>query len=340
MSRVRCSIVGATGYTGMEAIRLMMQQPDIELHRAYGDSRAGERLSDVYPAMRSLADQTLRPMNELADEDADAVILALPHGASAARVRELLDGGYDGVIIDMSADFRLDDPEEYERWYGTPHPEPRLMPSFRYGLADVRGDELHGEKMIAAPGCFATALQLLLLPLIKAGLPGPFSVTGMTGSSGSGKTPSPTTHYTSRTGNLKGYKVMEHRHLAELHQSARHYTGARPAVRFLPVSAPLVRGIWMTAQFSGDDHNGLQQIYEPFYRGARSIRLGQGLPELSGVTGSNFADIGFVEHAEGSVAGIAIDNLIKGAAGQALQCMYLSLGMKHRVDFTCPPHLF
>jgi N-acetyl-gamma-glutamyl-phosphate reductase len=202
-----------------------------------------------------------------------------------------------------------------------------------YGLVDAFRDSIEGADFVANPGCFATAIQLGVKPLSDAGLVDQVFVTGVTGSSGSGATPSSTTHSSSRIGNLKAYKVFEHQHLDEV----RHTVGV--PVHFVPVSGPFVRGIWITIQATLNQEADVDAIFAQAYASSPMVRLRQGMPELKPVIGTNFADIGWVAQGNHVVIGVAIDNLGKGAAGQALQNLNLMLGLPETTGLLTPPQL-
>lgn len=326
---IKVSIVGASGYTGMEAIRILCSHPGVVLQNLYGERTAGSRYEEIYKAMASLVDRPVLPMNALESEDADVVFLGLPHGRSAEAAFVLRKAGFRGYIIDMGSDFRLKNPEDYERWYGRTHPCPELIPGFVYGLTEWYRKEIRSASNVSNPGCFATAIQLGVIPFVRQGLMSACHVTGITGSSGSGSTPSAGTHFSSRFGNIKAYKVYQHQHLGEVYQSLELQLQEKdrvPEIHFVPVSGPFVRGIWMTISFRSLEEADAGGILEEAYYNAPLVRLREGLPELKDVSGSAFADLGCVQSGRNVVVGVAIDNLMKGAASQAIQNMNLMFG--------------
>lgn len=334
------SVVGASGYTGMEAIRILQGHPDVEITRLYGGKSAGSHFTDHYQGMEELVDLPIRDFKELESDTSEAIFMGLPHGKSAAVVRTLLDAGYKGRIIDMSSDFRLKDPAAYEKWYGWSHPHPELIEKFVYGLTEWYRKDIRLATYIANPGCFASAIQLGLLPFAKQGLVSRCDVTGMTGSSGSGATPTAGTHFSNRFGNVKAYKVYRHQHVGEVEQTLADQiqdSSALPDVRFVPVSGPFVRGIWMTLSFIMKEEVHAESLLEEEYYNAPLLRLREGMPELKQVVGSAFTDIGCVQDGRNVVVGVALDNLLKGAASQAIQNFNLMMDLPEEAGLMFPP---
>ena len=349
--KANVSVVGASGYAGMEAVRILHGHPNITIARLYGAGSAGSAFPEHYKGMESLVDLPIYGFDELETDSSDAIFLGLPHGKSAEVVQTLLNAGYKGRINDMSSDFRLKSSEAYEQWYGWTHPCPERIPSFVYGLTEWFRSDIRFASHIANPGCFATAMQLGLLPFVKEGMVSSCEVTGITGSSGSGASPSPGTHFSSRFGNIKAYKVYRHQHIAEVLQSmAAHVAGdgsegvstdasELPNIRFVPVSGPFVRGIWMTLAMTLNEEAHAGNLLEEEYYNAPLVRLQEGLPELKQVAGSAFADIGWVQDGRNIVIGVAIDNLLKGAASQAVQNFNLMMDWPEETGLLFPPSI-
>ena len=325
------AVLGAAGYAGGELLRLLIGHPDITGWVATSRSQAGKPVGEVHPQLRGLTDQ---PFEALAPADAargaDVVFLALEHGESSKVVPGLLEQGV-GLVVDIAADFRVHDLELYQRYYGA-HPAPAAVPLFRYGLADVEGTTLRGARAIAAPGCFATAAQLALYPLRD--LPGLTpSLFAVTGSSGAGVQPRPTTHHPARAHNLFAYSVLSHRHEAELLSSWRRWTGrADAAARLMTHSGPFVRGIHLTLHAyvdQGDERRATSDLFHRAYAGRPFVRLMDQPPELTHVVGTNEAQIFATSTPNGGEVQVmvVIDNLVKGAGGQAIQAMNLALGL-------------
>ena len=336
MKRFKASIIGGSGYGAAEIIRRLLVHPDVELVRVASIDYVGEPLSAAHPNLEGLTDLTFEKLTpEETAAGMDVVFLGLPHKVSAGTVPRILGGS--AKIIDLSGDFRLKDAAAYEKYYGAVHPAPHLLAEAVYGLPEVHREAIRTARLIASPGCFATAITLGLLPLAQQGLlEGGVETVGITGSSGSGAAPSAGTHHPVRAMNLKTYKPLSHQHLPEIHQTLTDAGAVGLALHFVPVSAPLTRGIFATSFVKVDAHLTKERIQEAFlktYEGARFVRIPKKrLPEVVAVSGSNYAEVGFelgpVEGNERTVACFtAIDNLIKGGAGQAVQSMNLALGL-------------
>ncbi|HET9596445.1 MAG TPA: N-acetyl-gamma-glutamyl-phosphate reductase [Anaeromyxobacteraceae bacterium] len=343
--RYRAAVVGGSGYGGAEMIRRLLVHPEVELARVASVDFVGEPLGAAHPSLEGVTDLVFEnlPPGQAA-RGMDVVLLGLPHRVSATVMPELLASG--ARVVDMSGDFRLRDAAEYERYYGARHPHPDLLATFVYGLPELHRERLRAARRIAAPGCFATTIELALLPLARAGLlEGVVHVQGITGSSGSGVAPGAGTHHPVRAGNLRTYKPLEHQHLPEIAQALSD-AGARDlALRFVPVSAPLVRGILATAFVELPEawsEDRVRQLYRETYAGEPFVRVPRKrLPEVAAVSGSNFAEVGAAvgpARAGRRTAALfgATDNLVKGGAGQAIQDMNLALGLPERLALEDP----
>jgi len=340
--RFKAAIIGGSGYGGAEMARRLLMHPDVELVRVASIDHVGEPLGAVHPnleAATELVFEDLAPAE--AARGCDVALLALPHKVTAAKVPELIAAGV--KIVDMSGDFRLRDAAIYERYYGAKHPHPELLGAFVYGLPELNRTEIKKAKYVASPGCFATTIELALLPLARAGiLDGVVvHVTGITGSSGSGIAPQAGTHHPSRAGNLKTYKPLDHQHVPEIVQTLADAGAKGVELRFVPVSAPLTRGIFASCFVEVDaaiDAAKLATLFDESYMREPFVRRPKKrLPEVVAVAGSNYVEVGF---AVGPVASgkrtitlfSAIDNLIKGGAGQAIENMNLVLGLDERAS--------
>ncbi len=328
---MKVAVVGAAGYVGGELLRVLLAHPEVSEVVATSRSQAGKPVAEVHPGLAELTDARFAGL--AADEAArgrDVVFLALEHGESSRLAGEVFEAG-PGLVVDLAADFRVRDLRLYERYYG-PHPAPEFVTRFEYGLADVRGTSLHGATAIAAPGCFATAAQLALYPLRDAGIVGVPALFGVTGSSGAGVHPRPTTHHPARAHNLFAYSVLNHRHDAEVLQAWRGWRGDAAAVaRLMTHSGPFVRGIHLTlhAVLGGDGAARVTGLYSAAYADRPFVRLTEVPPELTHAVGTNTALVhatGSAETGEVQVM-VALDNLVKGAGGQAVQAMNLALGL-------------
>lgn len=341
MKRFRAVIYGGSGFAGAELVRRLLLHPEVELVRVCSIDHVGEPLSAAHPHLEgrtSLVFEKLPP--ERAAIDADVVLLGLPHAASIGVVEALCDSNV--RILDMSGAFRLKDAAAYARFYGGAHRRPDLMERFVYGLPELDRERIRQARFVASPGCFATTIELSLLPLARAGLlPGTVDVVGITGSSGSGVTPTATTHHPVRSQNLRTYKPLDHQHVPEIEATISSAAGSSVRIRFVPVSAPLVRGIFSTAfvRVPGEtDPSAIRHAYASAYAGEPFVRVPEKrLPEVVAVSGSNYAEVGaVVGEPEGEsrlvTAFGALDNLVKGGAGQAIQNMNLMLGLDERLS--------
>jgi N-acetyl-gamma-glutamyl-phosphate reductase len=328
---VKVAVVGAAGYVGGELLRLLLQHPEISEVVATSRSQAGRPVAEIHPALGTLTEARFAGLTAgEAARGQDAVFLSLEHGESSRLAAELFDAA-PGLVVDLAADFRVRDLRLYEKFYGV-HPSPEFVTRFTYALADIRGTELRGAGALAAPGCFATAAQLALFPLRAAGVSGIPALFGVTGSSGAGVRPRPTTHHPTRANNLFAYSVLQHRHDAEVLQAWRGWTGhPSAAARLMTHSGPFVRGIHLTlhATVEAGAAGRVAELYAEAYAGRPFVRVTAAPPELTHAVGTNTALI----HAAGDAATgevqvmVVLDNLIKGAGGQAIQAMNLALGL-------------
>ena len=340
--RFKAAIIGGSGYGGAEMTRRLLMHPEVELVRVASIDHVGEPLGAVHPNLDGATDLVFEDLSPAAAaKGCDVALLALPHKVTAAKVPELIAAGV--KIVDMSGDFRLRDAATYEKFYGAKHPHPELLGTFAYGLPEMNRAAIEAARFVASPGCFATTIELALLPLARAGLldGAVVHVQGITGSSGSGIAPQAGTHHPSRAGNLKTYKPLEHQHVPEIVQTLEDGGAKGVELRFVPVSAPLTRGIFATCflELPADaDAARLATLFDTTYAGEPFVRRPKKrLPEVVAVAGSNHAEVGF---AVGPVHGdkrtvtcfSAIDNLIKGGAGQAIQNMNLMLGCDERAS--------
>jgi len=323
----RIAIAGATGYTGQELLRLLSRHPSVSLTAAMSSGQTGAS-SRRLPALSRLWDGTVVPLApETLKTDADVVFLALPDAAAAELAPALVDAGV--RVIDLSGAFRLRDAAARARWYPETH---RLPAGVAYGLTERERGAVARAQLVANPGCYPTATLLALAPLVETGLLDPNAdiiVDAKSGVSGAGKTPSERTHFSECHGSLSAYGVFNHRHGAEIEQ------GAGRTVTFTPHLVPLDRGILSTIYVRvapGTTEQALADVYEQAYKGATFVRLvGSALPEIKHVAHTNFCDIGWRVDASGRAILVSvIDNLLKGASGQAVQNLNVMLGVDER----------
>ena len=341
-------VVGGSGYVGGELLRLLLLREDVNVTIATSRRFKGEYVFRVHPNLRGLTD--LRFTDVSLDEISkrcDIVFTAVPHGSSIRIVPKLLELGL--RVIDLSADFRLKDPNAYEKWYGWKHPYPNLLKESVYGLPEIHRDEIAKARLIANPGCMATSIILALTPIVKAGFidVSRIVVDVKIGSSGAGSSYSIYSHHSERCGVVRPYKPTSHRHIAEIEQELSLALGSSVCVSMTPHAVDLVRGILSTCHLF--TLRRVQQIdlwraYRGFYKNCPFIRIIkdskglQKLPDPKYVIGSNYCDIGFeIDERTGRIVVFsAIDNLMKGAAGQAVQNMNIMIGADERKGLYFP----
>lgn len=334
-SRARIAIVGATGYTGSELVRLLIGHPRVDIVAITSESRAGVPFSGVHPAFGGLVDMPLKSMEDVPALKPDLIFLALPHTVSMDAVARFRPEGI--PIVDLSADYRLSGPEPYAQWYGVEHRDPEGFEGAVYGLPERHRKAIRSAKLVANPGCYPTATILALAPLVEAGLvEGPLVADAKSGVTGAGVKPKPTTHYANVADNFRAYGVAGHRHTAEIEEQlalASKKAGGQPLhVQFTPHLLPVDRGILSTVYArpradAGLSAESLADLYRDAYGDEPFVRLRQQAPSLKDVRASNHVDIMPVYDARTGMVLVlsAIDNLVKGAAGQAVQNMNLML---------------
>jgi N-acetyl-gamma-glutamyl-phosphate reductase len=341
---VKVAVLGAAGYVGGELLRMILQHPDVTEVVATSRSQAGKPIADLHPALALLTDARFAAHDPGAvARGKDVVFLALEHGDSTKFMGEIIDAG-PGLIVDLAADFRIQDGALHARHYGA-HAAPALVHHFRYGLADVLGTSLRGARAIAAPGCFATAAQLALYAIADLPLAASPVIFAVTGSSGGGQGLKATAHHPTRAHNLFAYGAMSHRHEGEILEQWRGWRDDVTAhARLVPHSGPFVRGIYATlhatvAIEAGASHGSpLRDHVAARYAGRPFVRVGDGPPELTHAVGTNLALLHAIASPDGREVQVtcAIDNLIKGAGGQAIQAMNLALGLDERAGLLAP----
>ena len=335
MSDVRVSIVGASGYTGGELLRLLLDHPHVTVQQVTSERNAGAYVHFTHPNLRGRTRLQFVAAAEL--EACDLLFLCLPHGGAMDRIEHF--AALAPRIVDLSADFRLRDAEGYVRWYGKPHANPAWLEKFVYGLPEFKRDEIRGTSWVSGVGCNATATNLAIRPLFAAGIVD--TARGVicevkVGSSEGGNKSSDATHHPERAGVMRSFAPTGHRHTAEIEQ-ALAWVGAQTQIHLSATAVDNVRGVLATAHLflkPGMGEKDLWKAYRSAYRDEPFVRLVRektGIyryPEPKILAGSNYADVGFeLDESSGRVVALcAIDNLMKGAAGSAVQCMNLMLG--------------
>ena len=334
---IRVGIVGGTGYTGVELLRLLAQHPQVEVAVITSRSEAGVRVVDMYPNLRGHYDNLAFSVPDSATLGAcDAVFFATPHGVAHALAGELLAAGT--RVIDLSADFRLQDAEEWAAWYGQPHGAPELLGEAVYGLPEVNREQIRNARLIAVPGCYPTASQLGLLPLLEAGLADPATLIAdcKSGVSGAGRGAKVGSLFCEAGESMMAYSVKGHRHLPEIRQGLRRAAGGEVGLTFVPHLTPMIRGIHATLYARVADRSvDLQALYEKRYANEPFVDVmpAGSHPETRSVRGANVCRLAVHRPQQGDLVVVlsVIDNLVKGASGQAVQNLNIMFGLDERL---------
>jgi N-acetyl-gamma-glutamyl-phosphate/LysW-gamma-L-alpha-aminoadipyl-6-phosphate reductase len=336
---MRIGIIGGSGYVGGELLRLLLLHPQVEVTMVTSRQSAGEYIFNSHPNLRGLTQLKFVPQDiaEL-QKNCDLVFTATPHGGSVNLVPNLLEAGL--KVIDMSADFRLKNPVDYETWYGWKHAHPELLQEAVYGLPELHREEIKKARLIGCPGCMATATILALVPIIKADLVEKNHIVAdlKVGSSGGGSKPTAASHHPERFGGVRPYKVVGHRHIGEVEQELNALSNEQINLSFSPHAVNMVRGILATIHAfpkqsiaAKDVWKALRGTYEgePFIRFVKYQKGSYQLPDPKITLGTNYCDIGFEldPHANRLLMFSALDNMTKGASGQGVQCLNLMMGI-------------
>ncbi len=337
---VKVGIVGGTGYTGVELLRLLAQHPQAEVAVITSRSEAGVKVADMYPNLRGHYDNLAFSVPDVATLGAcDVVFFATPHGVAHALAGELLAAGT--KVIDLSADFRLQDAEEWAKWYGQPHGAPELLPEAVYGLPEVNRETIKSARLIAVPGCYPTATQLGLLPLLEAGLADSSRLIAncASGVSGAGRGAKVGSLLCEASESMMAYSVKGHRHLPEISQGLRRAAKGPVGLTFVPHLAPMIRGIHATLYATVADRGvDLQALFEKRYANEPFVDVmpAGSHPETRSVRGANVCRIAVHRPQGGELVVVlsAIDNLVKGASGQAVQSMNILFDLDERLGLS------
>jgi N-acetyl-gamma-glutamyl-phosphate/LysW-gamma-L-alpha-aminoadipyl-6-phosphate reductase len=342
---IRAAIVGGSGYAGGELLRLLLSHPDVEVTQVTSERLGGKYVHSVHPHLRRRTELKFTPRGELLP--VDVLFLALPHGQAGQEIERFLPLA--PLLIDLSADFRLHDPAGYPTWYGWEHPRPALLHDFVYALPELHREEIRHADRLSTGGCLATAAILGLYPLTRAGVLDPTMpvvIEGKTGSSAGGAESGPASHHPHRSGEMRSFAPTAHRHTAEIIQELG-LNGQGPGVAFSATAVEAVRGILITAHvYLSDDlsEKDVWKLYrsaytdEPFMRIVKETQGIHRYPNPKILTGTNYCDVGFERdpHSRRLVVMSALDNLMKGAAGQAVQAFNIRSGLDERtgLDFS------
>lgn len=348
MAKLKAVLIGGTGYGGAEILRRLLFHPHVEIDRVTAADNIGKKVGEVHLNLGGVGDrltfEEMKPAEAVAGMD--VAFLAMPHKTTAKVVMEILASGV--RIVDLSGDFRLRDAKQYAKFYGAEHPAPQLLADgrFVYGLPELNRKQISQAKCIASPGCFATTIALGLMPLARIGkLNGPIQTVAATGSSGSGANPQLTTHHPIRASNIRTYKPLDHQHVPEIVQTLRAAGAEEISLEFVPVSAPLPRGIFATSFVNvpaAISQEELNAAWRDCWKGEAFVRFVTGRqPEVAAVAHSNYVETGFTL---GPVTGdtrrvvcfSALDNLVKGGAGQAIQSFNAMMGFPETLTLEEP----
>jgi N-acetyl-gamma-glutamyl-phosphate reductase len=328
---IRVAILGASGYSALELIRILLRHPEVEITALTTRKTESPSIGEVHPSLAGRLHLKLENLSaDVIANRADCVFCCLPHGASASAVAELMTRGK--KIIDLSADYRLNDAAEYQKWYGLEHADPGRLREAVYGLPEIYRERIQRAQLVANPGCYPTSAILALAPLLRAGaiLPRGIIVDSKSGVSGAGRDPKAHLHFPECNESVSAYGVGTHRHMPEIDQVLSHVADSEIRVVFTPHLIPMDRGILSTcyAEPTGEfDDKSLLDVIRNFYANERFIRATPNLPTTKNVAGTNFCDI-TVRTVRGRVVVIsAIDNLVKGASGAAVQNFNLMHGI-------------
>ncbi|MDQ6968155.1 MAG: N-acetyl-gamma-glutamyl-phosphate reductase [Mariprofundaceae bacterium] len=335
---INVAILGSTGYTGAELIRLIENHPHFNITHLGAHSQAGKKVSDVLPGIASsIGNQTLAAADACLDDDIQLVFTALPHGAAAKSVKKALDSGK--KVVDLSADFRHQSSDVYQQAYGITHPHPELLTQSVYGLSEWARHDIRHAQLVANPGCYPTSTLLPLIPLLQAGVidNSPIIVDSKSGTSGAGRSAKVDLLYCEINEGLSAYGLPRHRHVWEMEEWAKGFGEQDIHIRFVPHIVPMTRGMLSTLHLTGTNTDTWYELLSQAYANEDFVRiLPQGtLPSTKSVAGSNRCDIGLCVLSETEAVVVScIDNLLKGASGQALQNANIMFGFKESLGLS------
>lgn len=342
MAKKNIAIVGATGYTGSELVRVLINHPEVHIAAITSESRKGEKFSDVHPQFQGIFEPELVGIDDISEMDLDLVFLALPHGVSMDFVKA--NHEKDFKIVDLSGDFRLSNKQVYEAWYKKEHNFEAGFDNAVFGSPELFRKRIKEAKLVANPGCFPTSSILALAPLLKEGLidRSKIVIDSKTGVTGAGIKAKPNTHYPMVNDNFTAYGIKSHRHTIEIQEIISKYANDDATVLFTPHLLPVDRGILSTCYTTpvrDVTTAELEKVFEDYYANEPFVRLRNTLPSLKQVRGTNYCDIyvTFDERTNSIITIGVIDNLMKGAAGQAVQNMNLMLGLDETAGLSIAP---
>ena len=336
---VRIGIIGGSGYIGAELLRYLVVHPGVSIEWVTANTHVGKHVADVLPNLTGFLDLEFVALAEVESklDGVEAVFVCLPHNQSQEGIPALVSKHPELVMIDMGGDFRTPDPSGYEKYYGREHAAPEWLDRFVYGFTEYSREKLRATRLVANPGCFATAINLALAPLAAAErLQGDVFVAATTGSSGAGNKPLATTHHPQRGTNMRAYKPLVHQHLLEVEGFLGSLCDTQFKIHFVPQSGPFVRGIFATVFTPGLSGEELREIVGKAYDAEPLVSVVDGSPELRWIQGAPRAVLGVSGEGGRSVLFSIIDNLGKGAAGQAIQNFNCIFGLPETSGLTLP----
>jgi len=342
MQKYKVAIVGATGFTGSELVRILVNHPRIEITAITSESRVGECFSDVHPQFAGICDTVLIKAAVVSDQNTDLAFLALPHGVSMDYVETYKNQNF--KIVDLSGDFRLSTPEVYSAWYPKAHTFPEGFETAVYGLPELNKKRIASARLTANPGCYPTSAILGLAPLLSAKMidPDRIIIDSKSGVTGAGVKPGAVNHFSNVNDNFKAYGISTHRHTIEIKENAETLSGSAASIQFTPHLLPVDRGILSTIYARPAEEVSAEKIkraFSDFYESEPFVRLRDTPPSIKQVRGTNYCDIfaTFDETTGNIIVVSVIDNLVKGAAGQAVQNMNLMLGLDETLGLNQVP---
>jgi len=339
--KTRVSVFGGTGYTGVELIRLLLNHPNVEIYQITSRNDKGKRVDEIYPSFRGVLNNILVSPEDADLKNVDIVFFATPNGIAMNYAEGLIEAGK--LVIDLAADFRIKDQGIWEKWYGVEHKSPNLINKAVYGLPEINRDSIKKSKLVANPGCYPTAIQLALIPLLEKKLISSTNIIAdaKSGISGAGRNPELKLLMSEADEDFKAYGIGGHRHLPEIEQNLTYVSGENVKLTFIPHLVPMVRGIFATIYVECIKNFKAKDIFESYYKDEPFVDIMESniYPNTKSVRASNFCRISFYKEQDTNrlIIFSVIDNLMKGAAGQAVQNMNIMMDWPETLGLSSVP---
>lgn len=339
--KTRVSVFGGTGYTGVELIRLLLNHPNVEIYQITSRNDKGKRVDEIYPSFRGVLNNILVSPEDADLKNVDIVFFATPNGIAMNYAEGLIEAGK--LVIDLAADFRIKDQGIWEKWYGVEHKSPNLINRAVYGLPEINRDSIKKSKLVANPGCYPTAIQLALIPLLEKKLISSTNIIAdaKSGISGAGRNPELKLLMSEADEDFKAYGIGGHRHLPEIEQNLTYVSGENIKLTFIPHLVPMVRGIFATIYVECIKNFKAKDIFESYYKDEPFVDIMESniYPNTKSVRASNFCRISFYKEQDTNrlIIFSVIDNLMKGAAGQAVQNMNIMMDWQETLGLSSVP---